>query len=98
MAPARPSSGRNWGRPTVPALGEVKGQGVVDLHLRKGSGSGVTVKPKISAGSEAENVPPDEFPNRDTEARPGSPHVGTDAALPRLDSRVRGSRVQSPGP
>ena len=43
----------------------------MDVNLREGSGSGFTVKPKISAGSEAENVPPDEFPNRDTEARPG---------------------------
>ena len=71
-------------------------QALVDLHLREGSGSGSTVKPRISAGSQAENVPPDEFPNRDREAA-GAPHVGTDAALPRR-SRVRGSRVQCPVP
>lgn len=70
MAPARPRV-ETGAAPRFRLIGEVKGQGVVDVHLREGSGSGFTVKPKISAGSEAENVPPDEFPNRDTEAPPG---------------------------
>ena len=39
--------------------------------------------PKISAGSQAENVPPGEFPNRDTEAA-GSPNVAL--MRPFLDS------------